>query len=234
MHCESKPFKYSPFGKSHKNRIPWNDNSFNFGREKKRRQLKTFLWLSLSRDVPFYWKRFVRNIALLFGLLPCWTPMESALPRSAQICQDVWERPSSKNFQNPNNIHDNRDDHAGPRWKVSYWPCPAVFLQNFSLLICYKWAKQVSWDGNLTSGKWFHSMAYICQDVWEGPRSIRNDCNQGSTNCAILPFRMGQNGKDGKHQSDDLKHFIYVSKSKHSFCDSKRPICQPNDSKHSI
>lgn len=50
MHCESKPFKYSPFGKSHKNRIPWNDNSFNFGREKMR-QLKIFLWLSLSRGM---------------------------------------------------------------------------------------------------------------------------------------------------------------------------------------
>ena len=67
--------------------------------------------------------------------------------------------------------------------------CPAVFLQNFSIWICYNWAKQVSWVGQLTSGKWFHSMAYICQDVWEGPRSFLNDCNQGSTNCGILPSR---------------------------------------------
>ena len=55
--------------------------------------------------------------------------------------------------------------------------------------------------------------------------------DQGSTNCSILPFWMGANGeqgeheKGGKYQPDDLKH---------SICDSKHSICQPDDSKHSI
>ena len=34
----------------------------------------------------------------------------------------------------------------------------------------------------------------------------------------------GEHGKDGKYQSDDLKH---------SICDSKHSFCQPSDSKHS-
>ena len=55
---------------------------------------------------------------------------------------------------------------------------------------------------------------------------------QGSTNCSILPSRMGEHGehrerrehgKDGQHQSDDLKH---------SICDSKYSFWQPDDSKH--
>ena len=64
---------------------------------------------------------------------------------------------------------------------------------------------------------------------------------QGSTNCSILPSRMGEHdvswenventgghredGKHGKHQPCDLKHFT---------CDSKRAICQLYDSKPSI
>ena len=54
---------------------------------------------------------------------------------------------------------------------------------------------------------------------------------QGSTNCSILPSWMGEHGehvehgKDEKHQPDNLKHYI---------CDSKHPICPPDDSNHSI
>ena len=57
---------------------------------------------------------------------------------------------------------------------------------------------------------------------------------QGSTNCSILPSRMGEHGehrerrehgKDGQHQSDDLKHSIFYSK--YSFCDSKHSFWQP-------
>ena len=49
---------------------------------------------------------------------------------------------------------------------------------------------------------------------------------------------MGENGeqgeheKGGKYQPDDLKHSICDLKQ--SFADSKRSICQPDDSKHSI
>ena len=42
----------------------------------------------------------------------------------------------------------------------------------------------------------------------------------------------GKHGKDGKHKPDALKPSIYDSK--HSTCDSNHPICQPDDSKHSI
>ena len=40
-----------------------------------------------------------------------------------------------------------------------------------------------------------------------------------------------EDGKDGKHQPDDLKHLIHDSK--HSISESKHSYCQPNDSKHS-
>ena len=40
----------------------------------------------------------------------------------------------------------------------------------------------------------------------------------------------GEHGKDGKHQPDDLKRFIYDSKC--SICDSKHFFWQPDASKH--
>ena len=42
----------------------------------------------------------------------------------------------------------------------------------------------------------------------------------------------GGHGKDSKLQPDDLKHSICDLKQ--SFADSKRSICQPDNSKHSI
>ena len=59
----------------------------------------------------------------------------------------------------------------------------------------------------------------------------RGACNtpwnfeQGPTYCGLLPSWMGENGKDGKHETDYLKHSIY---------DSRHSICQTDDSQHSI
>ena len=55
---------------------------------------------------------------------------------------------------------------------------------------------------------------------------------QGSTNCSILPSRVGEHGehrerrehgKDGQHQADDLKHsFWQPDDSKHFYVDGRK------------
>ena len=66
-------------------------------------------------------------------------------------------------------------------------------------------------------------------------KSLQN----GNGNPAIPDWRSrrklgdhGEHGKDWKHQPDELRHSIYVSKE--YIRDSKHSICQPDDTKHSF
>ena len=62
--------------------------------------------------------------------------------------------------------------------------------------------------------------------------------HQGSINCGFLQSRIEEHGeyeeqgKDAKHQPDDLRHSLCDSKQ--SKYDTKHSICQPDDSKPSI